>query len=439
MNRRNILKCFALLSFSGVSTKLLANDPSYEKNDIEVLKKIHHSSVSPKDFGAVGDGKANDTIAVLKMIDYAVSHSLSIDLRGGPWKISNTIDFTDIKEISCDWTGRFIVDPVNFDSNCSYVVTLGSPDSSFRSRRANNLCINGLLCIVSTSKKKKLNGLFIKGSLLKIDAIRVIGFNGEGVNISATWDSSFVSISTEDCGNTEYYQFSINRYGDTSNCLFIGRLQCERANHKCFSIECIRSVINTIHAERTIILIDDEKNKKIPSKLNYVNVKIDVGNTTINQIFHDVSKKSKYKKSSVLLNIDHGSIKDVQMNDSVISTSFGRFSEYINISARSWFFSGNQITNNVISNPKILQDITVINDTKIQYGKINNLSLGAGCSGSYFLNVNIAGINTIPDTVESCYFQACVFECEYDAIINRDSLKKNIESKKIIFNDCRYI
>lgn len=168
--------------------------------------------VTPFMFGGIGNDTSHDnTSAVLQAIEACKAFGFGLDLRGGPWRITQTVDLTSVRSIISDWNGRFLVDPQKFMAKhaANYVITFGNPDTDFRSDRAVYTCVHGVLGVVSDNRNTELNGVWFKGALLKIDAVRAVNFNGAGIKLSAVWDSVFLSLSGELSGNVSNYQVSI--------------------------------------------------------------------------------------------------------------------------------------------------------------------------------------------------------------------------------------
>ncbi|HBM3076841.1 TPA: phage tail protein [Klebsiella oxytoca] len=335
--------------------------------------------VTPFMFGGIGNDTSHDnTSAVLQAIEACKAFGFGLDLRGGPWRITQTVDLTSVRSIISDWNGRFLVDPQKFMAKhaANYVITFGNPDTDFRSDRAVYTCVHGVLGVVSDNRNTELNGVWFKGALLKIDAVRAVNFNGAGIKLSAVWDSVFLSLSGELSGNVSNYQVSIVSGGDTSNCLFVGRIQSERAYHKCLQVACIRSVIQTIHAERTAILTTDDGASGLSSGLKYLNLDINVGNTTISQLQHDCLISGTAPDGSVLasiepsarLNVDVGSIRDVAMTRACVSSTYGNNGVYDTCAVKDWYFDANNFKNNIVRSPRVVGTLKPAANTKFEGG-----------------------------------------------------------------------
>lgn len=323
-------------------------------------------SITPFHFGGVGDGKADDTVAMKAAIAYAGSTSTPLDISNGPWRVSQTLDFTNVRTIFAGYSGRILVNPANFTAAHTnpYAVVFGNPDVGASAGRCAYINVIGQFSIISDGRNAKLSGLYIKGQLLTFDAIRVASFDGAGLNMSAVWDSAFTSISCELCGNVDQYQIGIYAGGDTSNCLSIGRIQSEQAWQKCLSINCIRSFINNIHAERTYIISTDDGTTGLPSGLKYTTMNINIGNTEINQLVHDCIASNDpngnpvaAKNCSVVLNLDYSTLKAAALSGSYVSTTYGNYSSYEVIRCSSWYCTSNQAKYNTVKNARV--DVTL--------------------------------------------------------------------------------
>ncbi|HIC9066235.1 TPA: hypothetical protein ACW70F_001537 [Klebsiella michiganensis] len=285
--------------------------------------------VTPQMYGAIsGSSAVDNTVAMQEAINAASGKVL--DLRGGPWRVSATLDFTNLRGIITDYTGRILVNPVGFSALHSrkFAVTFGNPDTHFGSNRCNHFTCIGYLLVESDNRDAELSGVYIKGALMSFGSIRATRFNGHGLRADAWWDSSVASISYELCGNTSLYALDLNPYGDTSNCLFIGRIQVEQAYQKQMNINIIRSVIGSIHSERLKILTLDDGTTGLPSGLTYQNTNINITNTTIGQMILDASKDTAAGTVSVTpsvrLNLYESEVSSFYLATSVVSSTFGQ-------------------------------------------------------------------------------------------------------------------
>lgn len=321
--------------------------------------------VSPFMFSGVGDGVADDTTAVRAAITAAIEAKIGVDLRGGEWRISGTLDFTQLKSLTSDQTSIIRVNPVGFASTKAdpWAILFGDPDTDRTQNRCVYTSVVGYLVVVADNRTSPLNGIFIKGNFLSFGSIRANGFNGTGVERAAVYDSYFESISVELCGNVQKYAYRSHGFGDTTNASNVARLQVERAYHRAFSLECIRSVYQNIHCERTAILTLDDGTTGLASGLTYTNIRIDIGNSSIMQMVVDCLSSGAAPDGQALaafvtsmnVNLDFSSIRDVTAADAFLSTTRGRCSEYAQIAAANWNWGGGASVayGNTVLNPRI--------------------------------------------------------------------------------------
>lgn len=455
-SRRNFLRYIlpsafivdATLNKSEASPVAIANDNTHLDNNAVL-------SASPSHYKAQYSSQPDDTAAVLTAINDCIKNNKYLDLRGGPWKISKTLDLTGVKSIITDWSGRLIINTDNFQAtnNSNFAVIIGNPDSDYKTDRANYTTVNGLLCIIAEDRKIPLNGLFIKGSLLSFDSIRVIGFNGSGIVLSSVWDSSFKSLSSELCGNVHKYQIAIISGGDTSNCLSIDRIQSERAFHKCLYINAIRSTLNTLHAERTTILTRDD-GSSLSSSLKYTNVSITLSNCVLNQVIHDTSAKSNdlsksekivADKSSVVLNLVDTILNSAHLNGCVLSTSMAIRSQFNSVFCESWFFEDIQsIDNSSIDCSNISKTLVITRNLLLQNSNLASLTMPENAHDILIDKCKISNVSISKKITGNILFRSCLFQPEMELLETGSqsdttpqiSLSANIP---VSFNDCIFL
>ncbi|HHP5657983.1 TPA: hypothetical protein ACSC6J_005467, partial [Klebsiella quasipneumoniae] len=123
--------------------------------------------VTPFFFGGVGGSTTVDNNQPIQdMLAFAKLFGFGVDLRGGPWRITKTADFSGIYSVVSDWSGRFLVDPNNFTAShvANYALTFGNPDGDAYTGRASYVCVTGTIGIVSDNRDVELNGVYFKGS-----------------------------------------------------------------------------------------------------------------------------------------------------------------------------------------------------------------------------------------------------------------------------------
>lgn len=285
---------------------------------------------NPQKHGAISNNSLVDnTAAVMNAITESVLTGVGLDLRGGPWRVNQTVDLTLVKNIITDYSGRFLINPATFIAkhDRKFVVTFGNPDTDFRSDRATHTTMLGNMVVISDDRSAELSGIYIKGALGCFGAFRVVNFNGGGFRADAWWDSVCLSISAELCGNLTQFAIDINPSGDTSNCLNIGRLQCERAFHKQINANIIRSTLGPIHAERLKILTLDDGTTGLKSGLTYLNTSIVLSNCTVAQLILDAATDAEAgtvsTTPSVRLNLYESKAQSLHLATRVVTSTYG--------------------------------------------------------------------------------------------------------------------
>ncbi|WP_413725143.1 hypothetical protein [Sodalis sp. RH16] len=276
----------------------------------------------PAHFGCDPAGVIDCTSKFKNYISASVGRP--VDIRGGSWLISDTIDFSRCTQIIADSKSKIIVDVINFSGeDGSYAVTIGTPGASGSGRVA-GFGIKGFLLIQSNSRIRQIHGIYLKGSWLNIDHVRSTGFNGYCINCDSVWDSTIIRLSAEIGGSTSYAQIRIDSDGDTTNASHIISLQSEQAYHRALEVNVLRTVIDNIHAERTYNLQDN-------TSTTGWNVYLNLGNSSINNTTMDCNNSVITapdgtpifnQNHRLSLSLDYSSIID--MNAGNVSHMFGR-------------------------------------------------------------------------------------------------------------------
>ncbi|WP_421074092.1 hypothetical protein [Klebsiella quasipneumoniae] len=413
--------------------------------------------VTPFIFGGVGGSTtADNNQAIQDMLAFAKLFGFGVDLRGGPWRITETADFLGIYSVLSDWSGKFLVDSNNFTAahTANYVLTFGDPDGDAYTGRASYVCITGTIGIVSDNRDVELNGVYFKGSHFDVGYVRVNGLNGSAIMLSAVWDSLFTRLSAQDSGNINNYQVGIVSGGDTSNCLKISAIQSENAYHKCLIIGCIRSEIGNIHAERTSVLTTNDGTTGLQSTLTYTNVLINVGNTSIGQIIHDCRTTGTAPdgsplaatNSSVVVNLDYtSSIKDASFSGSIGNTMFGRNSTYGQMGFLDWYFGGANVSNLTFIGPRCIGTLHPNQKAKFINGTYNAVVPLFGAADLDFDNCDITSL-TFPNNIGG---NISFRKCRYPASFTLGDTKQPTgftgdstlgETKRpVFFDDCEFL
>lgn len=379
-----------------------------------------HVLLTPKAYGAVGDGIADDTVALKACIADAVARRMPMAMTGCRCKVSATIDFTGVFYIESDTYSSIIVDPTNFthkDPAQPYAVTFGDPSVDFRTNRMGAVALLGQLRVDSLNRNAVMHGVFIKGALMDFGSLRIVNFNGEGFTASAAWDSTFKSISVELCGNVDSFAFNVKTGGDTSNCISMARVQVERSYQKCFNVNAIRSNINTIHAERTAIISDNDGTAGLPTGVNYATFRLVVGNSTVNQIIHDAITTGAAPdgtplaatRSSAVINADYSSIRDVGMGAGYVASTFGRNSSYDEIVAYDWAFDSANFTNNNIRGMRVINKLKAANRNTFVSGTVESVEPVFNAGDLLFDAIEINNIAFNANIQGNIHFRKCKF------------------------------
>jgi hypothetical protein len=207
-------------------------------------------TVSVKDFGAVGDGVADDTAAIQNAFSYGGPLYKTIYFPAGKYKTTSALTFSGAGGIWMEGAGGGGTDAAIYPSGSGYTA----------------LTINGgvnVLNVTLYGGANTINGLYLNGFVLSTaNKIRINNFNGFGLRIDKCFDSLIENVSIELCGNNntttlntfayKNYAFGMFDAGDTCNMTHILRLQVEQANTSAIYISpnTLSCVIDNIHSER---------------------------------------------------------------------------------------------------------------------------------------------------------------------------------------------
>ncbi|QLN47532.1 phage tail fiber protein [Klebsiella grimontii] len=285
----------------------------------------------PVHFGAKPGNAEDSTEAILRYA--AASEGKTVDFRGSYWTISSTLDLTKVARIISDTSGIFKVNPVGF--NGDYAITIGNPNLPYREGRANRVVLTGSLYVDALNRDAVLHGVYLKGQWLNLGHIRASGFNGIGIHREAIWDSTFLRLQTELCGNASNFAYYSTGGGDTDNTNHVMSMQVEQSYDKAIYASGIRDVIHNIHCERTYITTTEAGDTTIAG-LNYITCRFNLGNTFIGQAIIDASPKAAAPDgtptvstvSSIVMTMDFSDVRTISAPRAVITCSFGRSTTY---------------------------------------------------------------------------------------------------------------
>ncbi|PLR53431.1 hypothetical protein CYR34_02255 [Chimaeribacter arupi] len=339
--------------------------------------KRRETQLLPVHFGAVPDGKTDVTDSMRRYI--AASEKRTVDFRNGLWRISATLDLTNVAAIIADGSCAFKVNPTGFSGE--WAMTIGNPATGDYAGRVAKFVIQGVLTIDCDSRAAPLNGLYMKGNWFAVDHIRITNFNGCGLNQTAVWDSTFQRLSIELCGNAEKYACILSNNGDTHNTTHIVALQVEQAYDKALSITAIRNVIDNIHCERTYITTLNDGNTNLPSGLKYTTCDFNMGNSLINQAIIDAYTGESTpdgalclsKNVSISLSLDYSEARNINAAGGILTSAFGHEVKYSTIIAKDFYLlePARKIT---VDNARILGTIYAGHEIIINNSSINTFT-----------------------------------------------------------------
>ncbi len=111
---------------------LLNAEGSYDFKDGYEYNKIFSDFVTYEDFGAVGDGKADDFEAIVKTHEYANENGLSVFANETAAYYMGGANKTAIIKTNTDWsTARFIIDDTNVEKIGAWVFNIAPSESSY--------------------------------------------------------------------------------------------------------------------------------------------------------------------------------------------------------------------------------------------------------------------------------------------------------------------
>jgi hypothetical protein len=206
--------------------------------------------VSVKDFGAVGDGVADDTVAIDLAEDFCYTNKKMLDFENCRLKITQPItlrcafrfDKASYADLSADANDRPGFIPVGLSAS-AFAVTVETRLGSVA-----NLSVLG----DTTSRVNCRGVLFNNVQRCQVNLVTVSGLNGCGIEVRECWDSTFTALATLKCGNSTDYAIQItDGMGSTNECVF-NHLQTEIGQVKGLYVSpnTYNCTFNVIHAEQ---------------------------------------------------------------------------------------------------------------------------------------------------------------------------------------------
>lgn len=207
----------------------------------------HTSQFWAGDFGVIGDGVADDTVAFQYALDQASAYQRVLYCGMMQIKISGPIICTDCVGIVFEKAGFGNPGDPGIKVTGTGYTALTLTTAIFHQLQ---------LAIYGTGNT--CNGLYLQTPLFaKLQTVRVYNLDGFGVKIDSCFDCLFDDISIELCGNASEYAFSMNGAGNTCNMTHILRLQVELANINAIFIDdgnTLCCVFDSIHSERATVV-----------------------------------------------------------------------------------------------------------------------------------------------------------------------------------------
>ena len=116
-----------------------------------------------KDFGAVGDGVADDSTSIQNAINYCAANSITLFVQSGVYRLLNYINFPSNINIYGEIGSSFYFDPA-----MTLSPNVGGSPKAFYSQNTNNVFISQIRFYSSATTSKVIQGVF-----LNIDQIRL--------------------------------------------------------------------------------------------------------------------------------------------------------------------------------------------------------------------------------------------------------------------------
>lgn len=196
-----------------------------------------------KDYGAVGNGVANDTAAIQAAINAAGASP--VYLPKGTYLITAGLNMPNHNA-----HGGLVGDGVS----ASVIQCSGSGYTGLTTRGASGV-YRDFSIVAKNGRSTALNGIFFNfyGGRADIRNVVAQNFNGFGMSFEAIWDSSVSNIVIENSGNASNYAFSVTGGTDTSNHTVFDRIQVETSNTLAMFVDAnsLCLTFHNIHSERT--------------------------------------------------------------------------------------------------------------------------------------------------------------------------------------------
>ncbi len=279
INRRQAIGA-AALTVAIVDTRVSADDANTGSSFPALIR--------PQDFGIVGDGKIDDTAALRRYI-------AACEAKGKPARFGRLV-----LRISGPLTSRvpFVFDEVSFGSIGDpgiYVTGSGYTALTF-THSISDLAVtvygSGTVDIdsdgaIQRDTRPRVDGIAFGtpdgtipflSSLVR--SVRVFRLAGCAVSKTSVWDTTFSSISIEECGTADTPAYIVSAPKQTTcNQMNVVRLQVERSVGRAISIHpnTLSSTFGHIHSEGAVA-VNGVLTWELGGDVNYVSVRLHAQN-----------------------------------------------------------------------------------------------------------------------------------------------------------------
>lgn len=235
---------------NATDASVVAYDPPFTNSVATNVEAKLAQTVSVKDFGAVGDGVADDTAAINAAEAYAYANNTLLDFDSGRYKITAGVtlrcafrfDKASYADLAADANVAPGFIPVGLSAT-TFAVTVQTQLGP----------VENLTVIGNTNSRVACRGvLFDNVQRAQVSMVSVAGIDGCGIEVRRCWDSTFTGLSTLQCGNATDYAVQItDGTGNTNECVF-NHIQTEQAQAKGIYVSpnTYNCTFNVIHSEQ---------------------------------------------------------------------------------------------------------------------------------------------------------------------------------------------
>ncbi|GAB3969645.1 hypothetical protein GCM10028806_16260 [Spirosoma terrae] len=203
-------------------------------------KRVFSGPIDVRWFGAKGDNATDDTQAIQAAVNAAATAQAIVYFPMGVYKTTSQILLRrDIRGIDM--------------ANSSYIRPVGSGYTALMTEESFVWAVCKIQIFGDPDNRPAVNGIQLNNPQRSvINWIGVFNLDGFGMKVVNGWDCTYLTITTENCGNSNNYAFSIIGDNETSNMTHVLRLQVELAHER--AIFCsgnnLSITIDNIHSEK---------------------------------------------------------------------------------------------------------------------------------------------------------------------------------------------